>query len=258
VVKVFGLDGQQVSELELPKVFSTEYRPDVIRRAFLAVQSARRQSWGPNEVAGMRTSAETWGKGFGVSRVPRVKGTRYHAAGRAALVPHATGGRKAHPPKPWKKLRERINRKERQLAISSAISATREARLVKARGHLLSEVSELPLIVKNDLESLSKTKEVKKAMEKLGLWKDVERVAGSLKIRAGKGKMRGRRYKQAVGPLIVVGEDRGIARGAKNLPGVEVCTVFKLGVKHLAPGGVAGRLTLWTEHAIEKLSGRFP
>jgi len=258
MVKVFGIDGQPVSEISLPDIFYTDYRPDIIKRAFLATQSAKRQPWGSDEMAGMRTSAEQWGKGYGVSRVPRIKGTRYQAAGRAAIVPHAMGGRKAHPPKPEKKLKEKVNRKERRLAIRSAISATKDKQLVSRRGHRVNGIPNLPLVVKNDLETLKKTKDVINMLKKLGLWEDVERVTKSVKIKAGRGKMRGRKYKQAVGPLIVVGKDQGIVNGVKNIPGVEVCTVAGLNVERLAPGGVMGRLTLWTESAIEELSkGRF-
>lgn len=253
-VKVLSLEGQPVSEVELPPVFGTEFRPDIIRRAVISAQSARIQPWGPDWMAGKRTSAETWGKGFGASRVRRVKGTRYHAAGRAAFVPSTVGGRRAHPPRVEEVIREKINRKERKLAIKSAIAATGDKKLVARRGHVVNGIQELPLVVSDDAEKLGKTREVKGLLQKVGIWKDVERVAASKKVKAGKGKTRGRKHRQAVGPLLVVGENKPIVKGARNTPGMDVVTVSGLNVEVLAPGGDPGRLTLWTQGAMKKLS----
>ncbi len=254
-VHVYSLEGKPVEEIEIPAIFDEQFRPDIIRRAVMAAQTARLQSWGPDWMAGKRTSAETWGKGHGVARVRRVKGTRYPAAGHGAFAPFTVGGRRAHPPRVEKVLRERINRKERRLAIRSTVAATKDKKLVSSRGHVFEKVSELPLVVTNELEGIGKASQTKEILLKLGLWQDVERVARSKRVRAGRGKMRGRRYRQAVGPLIVVGEDKGIKLGARNLPGVEVVKVGTLNAEQLAPGGIAGRLTVWTKGAIQKLAG---
>lgn len=253
--QVLSLDGQPVEEIELPPVFSTELRPDIISRAVLAAQTARLQPWGADEMAGKRTSAETWGKGYGVSRVRRVKGSRYPAAGVGAFAPHTVGGRRAHPPKVERVLRERIDKKERRLAIRSAISATKDKKLVSSRGHVIDGIAELPLIVSDSLEEIKRASEVREVLRKLGLWGDIERVSRSRRVRAGRGKMRGRRYRRAVGPLIVVGADRGISLGARNFPGLEVVEVSRLNAEVLAPGGMPGRLTVWTKGAIQKLAG---
>jgi large subunit ribosomal protein L4e len=252
--KVFSMDGQPVDDVELPQVFGTEVRPDVIARAVISAQTARIHPWGPDTMAGKRTSAETLGKGLGVSRVRRVKGRGSPASGLGAFAPHTVGGRKAHPPKVEKRIHERINRKERRLAVRSAIAATKERKLVSSRGHRIEDVKELPLVLTDDLEGLKKTSEVKVVLEKLGVWKDIERVAASKKVRAGRGKMRGRRYRQAVGPLLVIVKDNGVASGARNIPGMDVSTVAALSAELLAPGGVPGRLTIWTKGAIQKLS----
>lgn len=254
-VHVFSLDGKPLEEIELPPVFEEELRPDVVRRAVLSAQTARLQPWGADVMAGKRTSAETWGKGHGVARVRRVKGSRYPAAGRGAFAPHTTGGRRAHPPKVERVLLERINRKERRLAIRSAIAATKEKKLVSSRGHVVDGVAELPLVVSDELEGLKKSSQAKEVLQKLGVWQDVERVIKSRKVRAGRGKMRGRRRRQAVGPLIVVGENRGVEHAVGNLPGVEVTTSSNLNAERLAPGGMLGRLTVWTKSAIQKLAG---
>lgn len=249
------MDGKPVEEIELPPVFGEELRPDIIRRAVLSAQTARLQPWGTDFMAGKRTSAETWGKGRGVARVRRVKGSRSPAAGKGAFAPHTTGGRKAHPPKVGRVLYERINRKERQLAVRSAIAATKEKQLVSSRGHVVSGIPELPIVISDEFEGIKKAKQTREVLQRLGVWQDIKRVVQSRKVRAGKGKMRGRRYRQAVGPLVVVAQDRGIKLGASNLPGVEVTTVNNLNAERLAPGGVPGRLTVWTKSAVQKLAG---
>ena len=253
-VPVFSLDAKPVEEIELPEVFNAEIRPDVIRRAVLAAQSARIQPWGPDPMAGKRTSAETWGKGFGVSRIRRVKGTKHPASGMGAFAPHAVGGRRAHPPKVEKKIEERINKKERRLAIRSAIAASKDKRLVASRGHKVDDIPVLPIVVTDELESLKSTADIKMTLTKLGLGKELERASEGRRVRAGVGKMRGRRYKRAVGPLIVISQDRGIRQGARNLPGVSVVRVNELNAELLAPGGVPGRLTVWTSSAVQKLA----
>jgi len=253
-VQVLSLDAKPVEEIELPEIFDTEARPDVVKRAVLAAQSARIQPWGPDPMAGKRTSAETWGKGFGVSRIRRVKGTKYPASGMGAFAPHAVGGRRAHPPRVEKVVVERINKKERHLAIRSAIAATKNKKLVASRGHAVDKITAFPIVITDELEGLKKAAEVKIALAKLGLDKELERASEGVRVRAGRGKMRGRRYKRAVGPLIIISEDRGITRGARNLPGVSVAKVNELNAELLAPGGVLGRLTVWTNSAIRKLA----
>ncbi|ADG13249.1 50S ribosomal protein L4P [Methanocaldococcus infernus ME] len=249
MAKVYNLEGEVVKEIELPDVFYTEYRPDIIRRAFLSAFTARLQPKGTDVLAGLRTSAKNIGKGHGMARVDRVP------QGWAVRVPQAVGGRRAHPPKVEKILWERVNRKERLLAIKSAIAATANLELVKERGHIFE--GEVPLIIEDGFENLQKTKEVFEVFKRLGLDKDVERAKKGKKVRAGKGKMRGRRYKKKKSVLVVVKDKCPAVLASRNLPGVDVITVKDLGILHLAPGGVAGRLTLWTEGALEKLKERF-
>ena len=253
---VYSLSGKAKKRITLPAVFETEYRPDIIKRAVIVQQSHRLQAYGSDWYAGKRTSAESWGPGHGVSRVPRMKGSRYPAAGRAAFVPMAVGGRRAHPPKVEKRMHEKINRRERLKAIASAIAATANRELVTARGHRLPEDMELPVVVENAFEKLSRIKDVKRVFASLGLLEDVER-ASKRKVRAGVGKRRGRRYKNKKSVLVVVGEDRGIAKAARNLPGVDVVLARNLSAEDLAPGTHAGRLTLYTENALKVLEERF-
>ena len=252
VVNVFDLEGNVVGTAELPIIFAAPLRPDLIRKAVLALETSLLQPKGTDLLAGKRTTAESWGVGHGVARVPRIKG-----GSRAARVPQAVGGRRAHPPNVEKKIREFINEKEKRLATISALAATVKLDLVKARGHRVDSAKQIPPVVVDDLQGVTRTAEVKKILKVLGLWDDVERAREGIRIRAGKGKMRGRRYKVPKSLLIVVAEDRGISRAARNLPGVDVVEARNLNVVHLAPGGHPGRLTLYTVSALKELESRF-
>lgn len=248
--KIFNLDGKAVGKIELPPVFATRLRPDVIKRAVLAVQSTRLQPQGRDTMAGKRTSAESRGTGAGASRVPR----RKSGAGKAAFAPGTVSGRQAHPPTAEKKIVKKISKKERRLALFSAIAATASKEAVAKRGHKIEDVLQIPLVVTPEFESLNKTKEVEEALIRLGVLSEIFRTKESRAVRAGKGKSRGRKMKQAVGPLVVIAEDRGIMKAAGNLPGVNVALVSSLNPEMLAPGTRPGRLTIWTSDAIEKLA----
>ncbi|MCL6579601.1 MAG: 50S ribosomal protein L4 [Candidatus Bathyarchaeota archaeon] len=249
-VKIFNLEGKPVGKVKLPPVFETPLRPDVIKRAVLAIQSSRFQPKGRDPLAGKRTSAESRGVGLGIARIPRTKGP----AGRAAFAPGTVGGRVAHPPTPEKKIVKQIPKKEKRLALRSAIAATASKVVVASRGHSIEDVPEIPLIVTDDLAELKKTKEVEEALTRLGILSDIYRVKESRKVRAGRGKSRGRRIKHAVGPLIVVTENKGIMDAASNIPGLDVVSVRSLNAEILAPGTHSGRLTIWTNSAIEELN----
>jgi len=247
--KIIDISGNPVGEIVLPGIFEEEYRPDLIKKAVLAAQANRLQPYGPHFYAGMNTSARSWGPGHGVSRVPRIVTGR-----RAAAVPMARGGRASHPPVPLKVLSEKINEKERIKAIRSAVAATARPDLVAARGHVFS--GELPVVVRAEIESIPKTSELRKFLMAAGLWDDVLRAKNGRKVRAGKGKLRGRRFRQPRSILIVTASDNGIGRAARNLPGVDFVTADKLNAELLAPGTHAGRLTVWSEPSLKVLEER--
>jgi large subunit ribosomal protein L4e len=247
--QLFNLEGKPTGQADLPSVFDTPLPPDVIKRAVLSIQSHRIQPQGRDPMAGKRTSAESRGTGMGIARVPRVKG----GGGKAAFAPGTVGGRQAHPPRSETCITKEIPKKEKRLALLSAIAATAQKETVAARGHEIETVPEFPLIVENSIETLTKAKEVEDALSSLGILSDVSRVRDSRKVRAGKGKLRGRKMKQAVGPLIVVAENKGIMTAASNLPGVDIITVNNLNTEILAPGTHPGRLTLWTNGAIDQI-----
>jgi len=244
-VAVIGADGVKVDEMEV-SLFDAPYRPDVIKRAVLAAQANRLQPYGPRLYAGMETSARSWGPGRGVSRVPRLVNSS-----RAAIVPQAKGGREAHPPKPYANYSEKVNKKERRLAMRSAIAATASPELVAARGHKFS--CALPLVCDDSIGELAHTKDVVEFFSKVGIADDIERAKQGKSIRAGKGKMRGRRYKVPKSVLIVTPSRVAIEHAARNLPGVDVVAARDLNVEYLAPGTHAGRLTMWTKGALSML-----
>ena len=246
-VPVVNLQNENTGEVTVPKVFSTPVRHDVIKRAVIALQSTRFQPQGRDPMAGKRTTAESRGTGHGIARVPRLKGSS-----RAAFGVSIVGGHAAFPPLSEKGIVKRINKKEKRLAIRSGIAATAVKELVEKRGHKVQKVEQLPIVVSDELESLEKTRDVKEFLTILELWSDVER-ADRRTVRAGRGKMRGRKHKKGKGPLIVVGEDNGIGFAARNLPGVEVTDVYGLNAELLAPGAHPGRLVIWTQSAIEQL-----
>ncbi|WP_101294436.1 50S ribosomal protein L4 [Halegenticoccus soli] len=244
---VRDLNGEEAGALDLPEVFETPYRPDLIKRAVLAAQANRKQAYGADPYAGMRTPAESLGSGRGLAHVPRENG-------RARRVPQTVGGRKAHPPKAEKDQGKGINKKERQLATRSAIAATANAELVRERGHRFDDGVELPLVVSDDFEDLVKTKEVVEALESLGVYADIERADDNRKVKAGRGKTRGRKYKRPKSILFVTSEEP--SRAARNLAGADVATAAEVNAEDLAPGAHAGRLTIFTESAIEGVAGR--
>ena len=252
-VKIYSLKGKGGEKVKLPSQFDTPYRPDIIKRAVLAVQSRRRQPHGVDELAGKKNTSQSWQTGHGKSRMPRIKGSGTSAANKAAFAPGTVGGRVAHPPEARKVIIERINVKENRLAIRSAIAATAVRKTVSGRGHKVDSVPEFPLIVSDKLESLETTKEFRSIASALGLGEDLTRAVKGRGIRAGKGKMRGRKMKTPKSFLVVVGRDSGVGLAARNLPGVDVVEVHGLNADLLAPGTHPGRLVLWTKSAIGRL-----
>ncbi|MCK4714718.1 MAG: 50S ribosomal protein L4, partial [Candidatus Aenigmarchaeota archaeon] len=164
---IYTLTGEERGSVELPAVFNEPLRRDLIARAVLAEETLLRQPKGAFRWAGMQTSADDRGrkdaygtiKNRGISRLPREKlpKGRY---GKVRRVPFSAKGRRAHPPKPEKRIVEKINHKERRKALRSALAATASKELVKARGHVLNGIKSYPLVVENAFEALSNTKDV--------------------------------------------------------------------------------------------------
>jgi large subunit ribosomal protein L4e len=246
-IPILNTDVEKLDEIDIPDIFSTPIRNSVIKKAVLYQQTHRLQPQGRDFMAGKRTSAESRGTGLGIARVPRIKGSN-----RAAFGVSIIGGHQAFPPFSKKRIYKKLNKKERLLAIRSGISATGKIEYVARRGHKFNQSNVIPIVVDDSIQEFKNTKEVKNFFEKLEIWEDVERC-NRRKIRAGKGKMRGRKHKVGKGPLIVVNEDNGLSKAARNLPGVDVALVYDLNPEILAPGTHPGRLTIWTVSAFKSL-----
>jgi large subunit ribosomal protein L4e len=251
--------GESKGEIELPGQFHEEIRPDLIKRAVLAVQRNRMQPHGTDPEAGKKYSSKISRRrrdyktayGIGISRVPRkilsYRGTRFNW--QAATAPNTVGGRQSHPPTAEKILSVKINTKERRKAIRSAMAASVIKELVAKRGHV---VDEYPLVLEDSVEDLKKTREVIEMLMKLGFEKELER-ASQKTMKTGRARRRGRTSKQRKGPLFVVSQKCSFIEAAKNIPGIDIVEVRSLNAELLAPGTDYGRLTLYTKGAIEML-----
>jgi large subunit ribosomal protein L4e len=257
---VFGTDGSNKGSVELPSVFETQYKPQLIQRAVLAIQTAQKQPKGTDPRAGKKNTARYRGyRGVPTphriintenARLPRLTNRRYLLYGRTAFVPHVVGGRAAHPLKSWETIVEGINKKEKRLALQSAIAATANKELVSKR--FIVEGA-LPIVVEDAFEDIAKTQKVLEVFEKIGVAKDIENAKDKVRKRAGKGKARGRVWKDKKSVLVVTGKNSPILKAVRNIPGVESVTVNSLNVELVAPGAEAGRLVVYTKSAIEEL-----
>ena len=266
--EVYEIGVELGKKVSLPDSFSAEIRTDLVKLAVASARANRRQAYGSNPhvgkrkpMSGMKHSVEWWGKGRGVSRIMRRTGQR-----RGAQNPHTLGGRRAHGPKVEKDWSRKLNRNERRLARNSALAATTNIEMVSGRGHRFAEeISSLPIVLgdysengeKIDIESFNLnggTRKVNAIFEALGLGDDLRRARDGRKIRAGKATMRGRVHKTPKSILLVVANKDGLAKAARNLPGVDVVAAKDLSAEHLAPGGDLGRLTVFTKAAVEALN----
>ena len=222
-----------------------------------AISLNKRQPYCVNKYAGKTPSASSWGTGRAVSRIPRVQGGGTHRSGQGAFGNMCRGGRMFAPTKTWRKWHRKVNLTQKRYAVASAVAASGVPALVMARGHRIGETPEGPLVVSSAVESISKTSAAVAMLKKIGAYEDCEKVLGSKTMRAGKGKMRNRRFTQRRGPLVIYGNDGGLTRALRNLPGVETADVSSLNLLQLAPGGHVGRFCVWTESAFAKLDEIF-
>jgi len=150
-----------------------------------------------------------------------------------------------------------VNRNQRRYAIVSAIAASGVPSVVMSKGHLIEEVPEFPLVVSDKIQEYNKTKQAVQFLRSIKAWNDIEKVYKSKRFRAGKGKMRDRRRVQRLGPVVVYGNDSGLTKAFRNIPGIETINVEKLNLLRLAPGGHVGRFIIWTESAFRKLDALY-
>ncbi len=260
-IPVLSVEGQKISDVDLPIQFSEPVREDLIKRAALAVLSTQHQAYGTDPLAGLR-QGKAWPKrrrkyggtyGKGISRVARK--SLWHRGSQFGWV-GARGGQtvkgiKNFPPEAGKIFWERINKKENRKAIRSAIAATSVLELV-AKKHRLGNVKIVPIIIESKIEDMKKAREAYKLLKSLGLRDELIRTKEK-KIRAGKGKARGRKYKIKAGPLIVVSKSCNLQKAAANLVGIDIVPVKNINAALLAPGAQPARLTIWTKSAIDVL-----
>jgi large subunit ribosomal protein L4e len=247
-VNVYSKTGASNGEVNLPSVFETEFRPDVIRKAVNAAHANRRQPYGASPFAG-HAPHRSVRSGQGISRVPRAT-----QGGNAIFSPAVVGGRRAHPPRVEKNWSEKCNKKERALARASALGATAIEDAVRTRGHKFKEGLTLPVVVDDELEAIEKTKDLEAALHAIGVGDDLVRADEGKKQRPGRGKMRGRRTRTPRSILFVVsGLEAPVLTAARNLTGVDVATPEMLSTELVAPGGDAGRLVVFTKSALNAL-----
>jgi len=249
---------QVLSEVRMPHVFLAPVRNDLVSFVHDQLSKNTRQAHGVDKKAGMKHSAESWGTGRAVARIPRVSGSGTHRSGQGAFGNMCRKGRMAHPLQTWRRWHRKVNLNQRRHALASAVAATACAPLVMARGHRVMYVNQLPLILDDTVGQVAKTRDAIAMLKGLGVWDDVKRVMANKALRAGRGKIRGRRHKQRRGPLFVVDEGcESLRRAIKNIPGCDICNVNRLNIRQLAPGGHLGRFCIWTQSAFAGLERIF-
>mmetsp|Transcript_7996 Transcript_7996/g.13294 ORF Transcript_7996/g.13294 Transcript_7996/m.13294 type:complete len:388 (+) Transcript_7996:46-1209(+) len=259
VVSVFDIDAADkvAGSVTLPAVFTAPIRSDVVHYVHTLMAKNKRQAYAVTARAGMGTPAESWGTGRAVSRIPRVPGGGTSRSGQAAFGNMCRGGRMFAPTKVWRRWHKKISVNQRRYAVSSALAASALPALVMARGHRIDSVPEFPLVLSDDLNRVSHTKEAKAVLERVGAFADVEKASNSKKLRVGAGKARNRRFTQRRGPLVIYDVSEGLDKAFRNLPGVELAMVDNLSLLDLAPGGHLGRFCIWTSGAFQKLDSIF-
>jgi len=246
-------NGKPLKPIALPKVFNAPVRVDLVNFVHTQMRKNNRMPHGVSPKAGHQTSAESWGTGRAVARIPRVRGGGTHRSGQGAFGNMCRGGHMFGSKKVWRRIHRKIPVGQKRYAAISAIAASGSPAIVMSKGHQIMRTRETPLVVDNKMESYKKTKEAVAFLKRHQAWPDVVRVYKSRRNRAGKGKLRNRRKVQRKGPLIVVHKNEGASLAFRNIPGVEVINVDKLNLLKLAPGGHVGRFIIWSEGAFTKL-----
>jgi large subunit ribosomal protein L4e len=250
VVSVYKSDApKEVSgSAAMPGVFSAPIRNDLVHFVHSNLAKNRRQGHAVFHQAGQEHSAESWGTGRAVARIPRIGGSGTSRSGQATFGNMCRKARMFAPLKIWRKWHRRVNITQRRHAVAAALAASAVTPLVMARGHHVDNVPEFPLVINNLAQP--NTKSLLAVLNSLGAGDDLSKVRASRKIRSGHGRYRNSKYVMRKGPLIVHDEDTdALKRSARNLPGVDTCNVHRLNVLQLAPGGHLGRFVIFTEGA---------
>jgi len=254
LISVYNEKGDTTNtNVSLPAVFKAPIRPDIVSFVHFEMKKNARQPYAVSRKAGHQTSAESWGTGRAVARIPRVRGGGTHRSGQGAFGNMCRGGRMFAPTKTWRRWHRKINTNQRRYALCSAIAASGVPALVMSKGHKIEEIPEVPLVVCDKVEEYKKTKEAVSLLKKLKAWQDILKVYNTKRFRAGKGKMRNRRRIQRRGPLVIYNQDNGLTRAFRNIPGITLLNVARLNLLKVAPGGHVGRFCIWTQSAFNRL-----
>jgi large subunit ribosomal protein L4e len=248
-----------VGSSPLPAVFSAPIRHDIVQFVHKEMAKNQRQAYAVNRLSGMKHSAVSWGTGRAVARIPRVKGSGTHAAAAGAFGNQCRNGRMFAPTKTYRRWHRRINLHQKRFAVTSALAASALPALLMARGHKIENIAEVPLVVEDSVQQYTKTKEAVAFLEAIRAIDDINRVNDSKHVRAGRGKMRNRRYVQRRGPMLVLPDNVGV-RAFRNIFGLDIANVNALNLLTLAPGGHLGRFVIWTKGAfaqLDKIFGTF-
>ena len=253
--QTLSLSGSKDSEIELPPVFFTPFRKDLIHKAYVHLDSHRFQRQGRHPTAGMDVVAMSNDPptGHGQARVARMRGGGGGRQGQAGAVASTRGGRQAHPPTTEKVIYKKLNKKEKTLALCSAIAATASKDLIESRGHKIEGISSFPLVVSDDIESVSTAKEMQKILDSLKLSQDIDRLSSRV-ARTGKSALRGRKTKIGKSILFVTKNSDKLSKACGSFSGVNVTTANRLSVLDLAPGSHPIRLTVYSKGAIDELA----
>lgn len=254
-VPVLSTSGSKESEIELPLVFTTPFRRELIHKAYTNLTSHQFQPQGRHPTAGMDVvaSANHPPTGQGRSRIAKMTGGGGGRQGQAGGVGSIRGGRQAHPPIVSKVIVKKLNKKENKLALCSAIAATGSKELVEKRGHKVSKIENFPIIVSDNIESISKSKDMEKLLDALKLTDDIKRLENR-RPRTGQSALRGRSKKVGKSVLFVTKSAEKISKACNIFPGVEAKAAKDISVLDLAPGSEPIRLTVFTQGAIEEIS----
>ena len=254
-ITTYTTSGTKEGEIELPLIFSTPFRRELIHKAWTNITSHKFQPQGRHPTAGQDVVADSNDPptGQGVSRVARAQGGGGGRQGQGAEVASTRGGRQAHPPIVSKVIYKKLNKKENKLALCSAIAATASKEIVALRGHKVEGIETFPIVISNDIESISKANDISKILDSLKLKEDVERLE-SRKVRSGQSRLRGRSKKVGKSVLFVTKDVSNLSKAVGSFPGVEVKKVTDLSILDLAPGAHPIRLTVYSKSAIEEIA----
>uniref|UniRef100_A0A0A9X9C7 Large ribosomal subunit protein uL4 n=1 Tax=Lygus hesperus TaxID=30085 RepID=A0A0A9X9C7_LYGHE len=250
---VFDIRGTEVEQVSKPAIFNAPIRRDIVHFVHTNMSKNRRQPYAVSPEAGMQHSAKSWGTGRAVARIPRISGSGTSRSGQGAFGNMCRKGRRFAPTKIWRKWHRKTSTDQKRYAVVSAVAATAVTSLVTARGHQIATVHNIPLVVDDELQTITKTRNAIEALKAIGAHGDVERCKRSRRIRTGISRLRNRIHSCRRGPLIVYEKDDGIVRAFNNIPGIDLVSVHALNLLQLAPNATLGRFVIWTKSAVNEL-----